>query len=271
MIRFPYRQIEKAHSVMVDGAMPYNYTKVLWRPPTHVRFPTLYRFGVGYAEILNRDAGATIVGVGARLDPSRWKAGQWTNATTIYTDDTADAQDADTGDFVLDDLTNNNGFCVFGHDIFNLVALFISTVDVGGAPVRTLEYTQAGGVWGAISNALVMPATGAAWGANERVIAFLPPEDWAPAEAGHGTNVPVGLYGIRVRSTTAPTTSGALARSLSVCQMLFGTSLGAGLIYSTPHGSQSEHVFECLADALVGFTSVIHNQHRFTVNVRTLG
>lgn len=270
MLRFPYQQIQRAHGVMVDGAQPYSFNNVLWRPPTSSKFPTLYRFGLGYAEMVNRDSSSAAFGVGARLDVSRWKAGQWVNSSNTYNDDTSDAQNATPDDFPLETTTNGDGFAVFAHDLFNLISLFISTVDVGGSPVRALEYTKAGGSWGSIANALVMPPSGA-WGSNERVIAFMAPEDWSVAESGHGSGVPVGLYGLRVRSTTAPTTSGAIARSLSVCQMLFGTTIGSGVIYSSPHGGVIEHVFDCLADALVGFSSTIHNQHRFTLNARTLG
>src|SRR3990172_1572294 len=60
------------------------------------------QWGCGGAQVQNRSGGTAVVGVGVHIDPSQWFAGQWTDATLIYTDDTADAQNGTVSDFPLE-------------------------------------------------------------------------------------------------------------------------------------------------------------------------
>lgn len=177
------------------------------------------RFVIGEFNIHNRSGGAAVVGVGGRLPQNLWTAGQIVAAGT-YTDDTTDAQDADANDFALTTLTQNDGFGVFGLVPFSIVSLIVGTAAAGGSPAWDLAYTKAGGSWGTITNAYVSPLFTSI---GEQLIWFEPPTDWAPAEAGHGTGVPVGSYGIRCRATTAPNATAGLATNIVVGRMMLTT------------------------------------------------
>lgn len=177
------------------------------------------RFVIGEFNIHNRSGGSAYVGIGGRLPQSLWTAGQIVAAGS-YTDDTMDAQDAGANDFALTTTTNNDGFGVFGLVPFSIVSIIVGTAAAGGSPAWDLAYTKAGGSWGTITNAYVSPlftSTG------EQLIWFEPPTDWAPAEAGHGTGVPTGQYGIRVRATTAPNATAGLATNIVVGRMMLTT------------------------------------------------
>src|SRR5438552_125372 len=54
---------------------------------------------LGYFSMHNRAGGAIFAGMAVRIPNQFWQAGQWTDATTTYTDDTADAQSAAGNDF----------------------------------------------------------------------------------------------------------------------------------------------------------------------------
>lgn len=267
---YGYRTIEKAISKLMDGGDPNSFSHVLYRPPTFSSNvgDILHRLAISYAQVQNRSGGTTPVGVGARLHKSRWKAGQWTDSSTTFTDDTVDAQDASGTDFPLETLTANDGFLVAALDLFSVICLNIVTASVGGTPVRTLEYSQAGGTWAAITNALVMPVTSGHYAAGEVLVWFTPPADWAPLEAGHGTGVPIGLYAVRVRATTAPSTTAGVAHGMSLA-LAVGAVEGVAdnVIYSSPYG-RGEHTFDCMADALVGIIGTANAQNVFNVNVR---
>lgn len=260
-------------NIIMDGADPISLANLLYTPPA-MPFLTLYRFALQYAEIQNRSGGAEgFVGIGARLHKSRWKFGTWVNSTTTFTDQTVAAQEiATSNDVTLETLVNNDGFVVAALDLFSVVDIFVSTASVG-APVRVLEYTKADGTWGSITNAYVMPPSAAQWvtaSSQENVIAFESPIDWDRAITGHGTNIPVGYYCIRVRATTAPTTAG-LARSITVASVIMGVAqLGSNIMYTSGGGS-SEHAFNCLSDGLVAFASTPAAQNIYRVNVRSMG
>src|SRR3989304_5399399 len=64
------------------------------------------------AEIQNRAASAQGCALVGLLPDTMWEAGQWVDATTIYTADTDDAQSAVTNDFPLETLTNSDGHII---------------------------------------------------------------------------------------------------------------------------------------------------------------
>lgn len=177
------------------------------------------RFVLGEFNLHNRSGGSAYLGIGGRLPVDLWTAGQLT-AGGVYTDDTTDIQSAGANDYALTTTTNNDGFAIFGAVVFSIVSIVVGTAAAGGSPVWDLAYTKAGGTWGTITNAYVSPlftSTG------EQLIWFEPPTDWAPSEAGHGTGVPVGQYGIRCRATTAPNATAGLATNMVVGRMLMTT------------------------------------------------
>jgi hypothetical protein len=251
-----YNSVSRGVSLLMDGGRPYSFDGVLWRPPSVGGFVEVFRFGLGYGQIQNR-TGVTLngVGFGARLHPSGWKAGQWTASSSTFTDDTSDAQSAAAGDFPLETLTGGDGFLVAALWRFGAICLDISTASVGGTPVRVIEYSKGDGTWATLNNALVPPVTGGHWPTGENLILFMPPSNWEPMLPAHGTGVPVGYYGVRVRATTAPSTTAAAAASLSVAQVVLATgSLANNNILEFNPGS-GEFYFDGACDALVAILS----------------
>ena len=146
--------------------------------------------------------------------PTAWVAGQWTNGTTTYTDDTTDAQDADANDFAISSLMNNDGHMLGASDQFSEVVYVIGTAHTAGAGVAyAYEY------WNGSSWATLTLTTTPNFGAtgNQR-LRFTPPTNWVQA-------TPTGItfsgladanrYWIRVRATDAPDVA-ALANILRV-------------------------------------------------------
>jgi hypothetical protein len=153
----------------------------------------------------NRSGSAAVIGWGGRLpnDSTLWKAGQWVDASTTFVDDTTDAQDTGTGDFALTTTTNDDGFIVLCQIPFNILSILLSQVTTG-APVYEVSYSIAGGTWTALTLANLLVAPDFATTTGEKVIWWEKPGDWAVTEAGHGTDIPTGYYGLLVKATTAP-------------------------------------------------------------------
>lgn len=162
------------------------------------------------ATLNNRSGGAIIAGIGFKLDNSRWKAGLWDDSEAAsYIDDTTDAQDAGTNDFALTTTTNNDGFVIQALDKFGIVGVTVGTAGAGGSPA--FEYTYWNGAWTALT--LIETPTWTSTG--EKTLAFAPPADWtalAAADTPVATDgLTAGYYAIRVRATTAPSGTAALA------------------------------------------------------------
>lgn len=191
--------------------------------PSYAANPLASRNAVGLAtmfavqslEVQNRSGSVAHVGWGGRLptDSTLWKAGQWTNGTTTFTDDTTDAQSAGANDFAaMVANTNNDGFIVLAQIPFNILSMIVGTAAAGGAPVYDVAYSAAGGAWTTITlaNLLVAPA----FATGEQLLWWQEPNDWVVTVAGHATGIPTGYYAIRVRATTAPTATAALLTQL---------------------------------------------------------
>ena len=187
--------------------------------PNGAEDATAKRFAISEVSIHNRAGDSAACGVAVRLPIDLWTAGQWVDATTTYTDDTTDAQDAG-ADFALGTTTDDDGFCVFCAVPFNVLSVIVSTAVAGGTVTTTLEYTQAGGTWAAITNAFSAPVLTAT---GEALIWFAPPQDWAVSEAGHGTGVPLGQYGIRVTSASGSLSAGGVATLMVLGYSLYPT------------------------------------------------
>ena len=182
----------------------------LWAPPTS---PFAYKVMVESARLQNNAGGAIACGLGAHLPDSLCKLGSWVDATTTFTDDTTDAQDSGADDFTLSTLTNNDGHVVGCKVPFNAISYDISTAEAGTAGTYQLQYWN-GTAWTTLTP-LVMPV----WTAvdTEEVLVFAPPVDWA--KGGSGTDVDDDYYNIRVRATTAPGTTAALAKRIHIARL----------------------------------------------------
>ena len=172
-------------------------------------------------------------GLGVRIPNEYWVAGQWVTATTTYTDDTTDAQDAGTTDFALETLTNNDGHIIWSQYPFNAVSYDIGTASVAGAGyAHVFEHTDEEGdgwVTMAANNFHVndfgtagIPVTGTTV-ANEALLVFDVPTRWGRATSAlAGTGMRPGYYGLRVTASDAPDTA-AVADSLSIYRLYFLT------------------------------------------------
>ena len=175
---------------------------------------------VTHALFENDSASTVLLGLGARLANAKWIAGQWTNATTTYTDDTTDAQDAGTSDFALQTLaTNNDGFIVGCLEKFTAVVTAVGTAadDTGGAGGVTGEWNYwNGSSWSALTT-LAVSGTSRFFVSGRNEVLFAAPTDWATATSTEITGLPAGsYYAIRYRATDAPDITAALASTLQV-------------------------------------------------------
>lgn len=171
-------------------------------------------------EVHSRGVATNDAALVALLKDAMWRAGQWVNATTTFTDDTTDAQDGDTNDFALETTTLNDGFLIGALKKFGCVSLDVTTAGVG-ATAHVLEYWD-GAAWTAIAAAgfvVDIPGRAGVIAAGEQVFIFDPPVDWA--KGGSGTNVPQNTYNVRLRATTGTITTAALARRIYVGTVLF--------------------------------------------------
>lgn len=209
----PWVLVEGSSPTLFDGGDPNSNTNVLFVNERTPGSPIVAQ--CGFVKAINREVGATNFGIAVRISKDTWKAGQWTHGTTTYTEDTIDAQSTATGDFPLETTTNNSGIVVQSYNKFNALSIKVSTASVG-SPARIIEYSVAGGGWTTITRFINAPPTAGNYAVGENIYWWATPTDWAPIEAGHGTNLTVGMRGIRVRSTTAPATTAGVATSLSV-------------------------------------------------------
>ena len=203
----------------IDGTLRANKfatsdadTEFLYTPPKYGQFLVdNNRFAIRYARIQNVSGGAAVVGIGSHYEARDWKFGSWGTSGSLFTDNTAVSQ-LGTATFTLETTTNNDGHLVACVRPFNLIDYNVSVTSASATTsVRALHYSKADGTWATIATGAyyVGPPTGAVWGVGERTIWFTVPSDWSGMLAAHGTNVPIGYYGIRILATTAPTTTAA--------------------------------------------------------------
>lgn len=263
----PWEIVDKACSKLIDGGDPTSNNYVLY---THPRGESGgINLQLAYARLQNRAEADAVVAIGVRLSTGIWKAGQWTDATTTFTDDTADFQDVGATDAALETTTNDDGFLVSSGVLFNGLSINVSTASVG-TPTRVLEYSTGTSSWTALSNVLSFDSAGANYDTAENVIVFAPPTDWARMTSGHGTGVTVGHFGLRVRATTAPSTAG-VAASISVHRLYFPIEvLSDNNVYEIPLGSMYASL-EPNGDALVAYFGIANPQNLVSALVRARG
>ena len=254
-----YNSISRGVHLLADGGLPASFDGMLWRPASVAAYGAalhaIYSFALGHAQIQNRTGATIVCGIGARVHTSMWRAGQWVHATTTYNDDTVDAQDAGADDFPLETLTNNDGFLVASRYPINCIVKAITEASLGSTPIRVIEYSKAGGTWGTIANAFIPIVSNGHYAEGETVVLWDHPTDLAVLEAGHGTGVPIGMYGYRFRATTAPTTTAGLAGTMSVFEVIRAIEgLGDNNLYEINPAS-SEHKFAPHGEALFAILS----------------
>ena len=115
------------------------------------------------------------------------------------------------------------------------------------------------------------PVSNAHYVSGEALIWWTAPQDWTPMTVAlHGAGVPVGWYGIRVRSTTVPGTVQASATSLSVAIIKSVQDLGSGSVFGWIPGFTPLHI-DAPCDALVGVTSIANDSNQFSAQVKMRG
>ncbi len=295
-----FETIDVGHPYRLVGQEPQSdATGLIWQPPSYrgtqrggtptsstLRIPGC---AVGYFSIHNRSGNAAVLGLGVRIPNYLWRAGQWTDATTTYTDDTTDAQTVDSGTpkFPLETTTNSDGHIIFSRVPFNAISYRIGTASVAGA-----GYTHAfafsdpeGDAWTADSNPFVTSFGTAAIAATttdatEALHVFGPPyPGWGrtttAGAATLATGAPVGYYGYRIIADNAPDTA-AVADSLAIYRLFFLTEAVADNGTMSQDWGAKDFVMavdpntgELYGDALVALTSdVTASQNRVTVMVR---
>ena len=138
-----------------------------------------------------------------------WYAGQWTEATSAYADDTTDAKDTGVDDFPLCTTTTKSGFAVVGAEKFCRVTIQIGIAQVG-SPVYVYYYWN-GSDWTALTDYIVDTPVYTTVNVSTD-LSFIPPDDWRPLPntttwkdkdaASLKDN-----YAILMKATTAPTTA----------------------------------------------------------------
>lgn len=283
-----YETIDVGYAAKLRGTNQQTNTGVLYQPPTWSRTPgqgtatpaanatiSSGTMRIGGFSLHNRSGGAISVGLGARLPNYLWKAGQWVDATTTFTDDTTDAQDSDTNDFALETTTNNDGFIVLSRVPINAISLNVTTDSAGGAAVRAISYSSGvdGHTWSTPNANITLSSDGAAgdWATGEKVWAWMLPYDHTPttADNGLGTGIPKGYYAVRLRATTAPSGTAGLALNMEVFRFLhFTEALADNGVYEAFYGASEARV-PVEADALVAFFGTANAGNRATVFVRS--
>jgi hypothetical protein len=291
-----YTPVEGSQEYRLRGTNQQTDTGLLWMPPSYRANPrglpgassTLRingGLGVGYFSLHNRSGVATTSwGIGVRVPNHLWIAGQWTDATTTYTDDTASAQDTTTNDVALETAaTANDGFVVASRVPFNCISLNISTASVKGTTVaRALRLSNAAGsAWAtAITTADVPIFDGAAddMATGENLIAFIPPSEWGKSSS-LATGLRDGFYAANVRATDAPDTTAALARAIELWRIFFITeAVSDNGTLSQDFGAKE---FPMAWDAVEGFygdgfaplfgtATATNEQNRVTALIRAL-
>ena len=254
-----------------DGNAQTN-TNILWTPPNNRVGTGTQRsegMAVGYFSLLNRSGGAAYVGLGVRIPNHLWQAGQWVDATTTYTDDTTDAQDAGGTDFALETLTVNDGFMIASRVQFNAILIDIATASnlAAGAPVRAAQYSNSAGTgWAALTTILHTAAAAEYSTTTETVIAWDVPTDWGLHVSGLGTGTPVGQYLVNVRATTTPDTTAGVAHAISIYRIYFLESIANNATKEINFGPAEAWMLN--GDALVSFFGVASASNRVTALVR---
>lgn len=248
------------------------------------------RFILGEWNVHNRSGSAAVVGIGGRIASSLWTFRTWDDseyaAGTVYTNETTDAQDSDTGDVNLDTVgTNNDGFAI-GCDIpFNLGSLVISQAGANGAGYQVYYSIESAGTgfsnnFAEITNLYVAPDFSTT---GEKLIWFDPPPNWHKATLDtlvvnrHGRSdlqvnglVPPEQYLLVVKATSAPDTTRA---QMTICTLgsmvMTKEAVADNAVINNIGGVEVQLPPQC--DAIMSAISVANASNRATVFYRYSG
>lgn len=285
-----YVPVDAAYPYRMRGTLQQTDGGLLWQPPSYrahqrggaptnvtLRTPGMY---LGKYALHNRAAAAIVTGIGVRIPNYLWIAGQWTNATTTYTDDTAAAQNTTTDDFELETTTINDGYIIASRVPFNAVSINVSTASVDAVSVARLARfsTEAGTGWQTTeANVFIQDGSATNYATGENLFVFAPPVDWGRS-VGLATGLPNGYYTMQMRTTDAAGTTAGVAASLEIFRLYQVTEnvadnsiavddfFGGDLLMAVddrPGGSN-----EVYGDALVALFSTANDQNRVTCQVR---
>ena len=129
--------------------------------------------------------------IGGIQPNATWGAGQWTDATQTYTDDTADAQSTAPNDFALGGIIND-GFIV--HSDRPFTALILQTATVHAGITHTIEYLD-GAAFVALPVLVAPTIIGDT--AGQQLVIWSEPPSWDTSTGG-GAGIPNGRHVIRV-------------------------------------------------------------------------
>ena len=239
------------------------------QPPVTVRGAlAITQFG-----LQQRAAAADLtVGIGFRLRNDQWRAGQWTEVGSVFTNDTVDAQDIGTSDFALETTTANDGFVILSYQPFNWVSINVGTAGIGAGTVGAVRYSNAAGSgWVTLGANQTFDASdnftrtaGVNFATGENIFAWYPPLNWGKTLGL--TGIPDGFYALNVRATTAPTTA-ALATAIEI-----GTLVAVGNVDDDgTFGQEQAYHWEPLGDAIVAYFSTLNIGHSVQVEYRHAG
>jgi hypothetical protein len=147
-----------------------------------------------------------------------WVAGRWSDATQTVTDLTTAAQGA--GSVGVSTLTSHDGLLLGAVGLFPEVTFTLSTAHAGGTPVYEWSYWN-GQRW-VVLTPLLTPTLSVV--GTPQTLRFLLPDDWV-ASTLPGVSLPATFppvqYWLRLRATTPPTTTAAVASLVTVVRTLF--------------------------------------------------
>lgn len=276
--------VQQAQNVILRGTRQQTAVGLLWQPPgldvvtvspiTGAISRATFREGMAIRrfELHNRSGGAASVGIGFRLNNRCWVAGKFTGAG-VFTDDTVDAQDAGTSDFILGTDAANDGFVIASSQPFSWFSINVGTaeVDAGGAavPDHGVQYSDSAGTgWTALgagsafTDNFTLANTVIATGAREFV--WMPPSDWGKVVSLGG--IPVGYYAVNVTTAQAEASdTAALATSVEVGTLMVVEAVADNGIWEQELATMREP----MADALVAYFSVANAGNRVYAEVTT--
>lgn len=217
-------------------------------------------------EIHNRNAAAQDGGIGFRWSNKHWMAGQWTEVGSIFTNDTADAQDLGADDFALETTTVNDGFIILAARPFSWVSINVTTTGAATANTHETSYSNfAGTGWTTVEAVSIWSDTftnAADYVAGEIRFIWNAPADWGKVVSIG--SVPAGYYALRVRATVAAGAA-ALAGSIEVGSIYGIDSIATNGIYE----NEQAQYYDPYADAVVGYFASGLGDNFFRAEVTT--
>lgn len=197
---------------------------------------------IGSVRFINTSGNARDMALAVRLRTTEWVAGQVT-AAGVYTDDTTDAQDVGTADFLMHDRTDSgSGFLVGANVPFNCFGLVQAAAGDQTTPVFISEYWN-GTAWTDIQASLLIGTATTNLlngdGTGEKVHLWDIPAGWVIGGTPTAT-VPQTTYNMRFRvthsgaGTADPTASQLFIGVASVHEAALASNAESTYVYDLP-------------------------------------